>query len=138
MRILHLTLKKKWFDMILSGEKYEEYRDIKYYWMNRLLNYPWGIEGETGIFEEMRYHLRTLKGFSSESEMMKFHEIKFKQFDIVRFRNGYGKNAPEMDVEFKGISVGHGIEQWGGRIDAQGDYLFTIRLGKVLSTKNIN
>jgi hypothetical protein len=26
MRILHLTLKKKWFDMIASGEKREEYR----------------------------------------------------------------------------------------------------------------
>lgn len=36
MRILHLTLKKKWFDMILSGEKKEEYREKKPYWINRL------------------------------------------------------------------------------------------------------
>lgn len=36
MKILHLTLKKKWFDMILSGEKTEEYRDIKPYWTDRL------------------------------------------------------------------------------------------------------
>lgn len=36
MRILHLTLKKKWFDMILSGEKTEEYREIKPYWNKRL------------------------------------------------------------------------------------------------------
>jgi len=34
--ILHLTLKKKWFDMIASGEKKEEYREIKPYWNNRL------------------------------------------------------------------------------------------------------
>jgi hypothetical protein len=33
---LHLTLKKKWFDMIASGEKKEEYRDIKPYWEVRL------------------------------------------------------------------------------------------------------
>lgn len=32
---LHLTIKKKWFDMILSGKKTEEYRDIKPYWANR-------------------------------------------------------------------------------------------------------
>ena len=38
MKILHLTLKKKWFDMILSGEKREEYREIKPYWMDRLNN----------------------------------------------------------------------------------------------------
>mgnify|MGYP003624482177 CR=1 FL=1 len=34
--ILHLTLHKKWFDMILSGEKREEYREIKPYWDKRL------------------------------------------------------------------------------------------------------
>lgn len=36
MRILHLTLKKKWFDMIASGEKREEYRELKPYWHSRL------------------------------------------------------------------------------------------------------
>jgi aminoglycoside phosphotransferase (APT) family kinase protein len=36
MKILHLTLKKKWFDKILSGEKKEEYREIKPYWDKRL------------------------------------------------------------------------------------------------------
>lgn len=35
-RVLHLTLKKKWFDMIASGEKKEEYRDFKPYWISRL------------------------------------------------------------------------------------------------------
>lgn len=38
MKILHLTLKKKWFGMILSGVKKEEYREIKPYWNKRLLN----------------------------------------------------------------------------------------------------
>lgn len=33
---LHLTLKKKWFDMIASGVKKEEYREIKPYWIKRL------------------------------------------------------------------------------------------------------
>lgn len=36
MKILHLTLTKKWFDMILSGEKKEEYREITKYWKVRL------------------------------------------------------------------------------------------------------
>lgn len=36
MKILHLTLKKIWFDKIASGEKTEEYRDIKPYWTARL------------------------------------------------------------------------------------------------------
>lgn len=34
---LYLTLKRNWFDMIDSGEKREEYREIKPYWEQRLL-----------------------------------------------------------------------------------------------------
>lgn len=30
-----LPIKKKWFDMILSGEKKEEYREIKPYYESR-------------------------------------------------------------------------------------------------------
>ena len=36
MTILHLTLNRKWFDMIASGKKREEYREIKPYWNKRL------------------------------------------------------------------------------------------------------
>ncbi len=38
-RILHLTLKRKWYDMIASGEKTEEYREIKPYWTTRLKDF---------------------------------------------------------------------------------------------------
>lgn len=37
MKVLHLTLKKKCFDMIVSGEKKEEYREIKKYWISRFI-----------------------------------------------------------------------------------------------------
>lgn len=33
--MLTLPIKKKWFDMILSGEKKEEYREIKPYYISR-------------------------------------------------------------------------------------------------------
>ena len=36
MKILRLTLKKKWFDLILSGEKLEDYRTDKPFWASRL------------------------------------------------------------------------------------------------------
>ena len=37
MRILHLTLYRKWFDKIACGEKTEEYRNAeKPYWCRRL------------------------------------------------------------------------------------------------------
>ena len=36
MKTLTLSLKKQWFDMIKSGEKKEEYREIKPYYTSRL------------------------------------------------------------------------------------------------------
>ena len=37
-KILYLNLKAKWYDMIESGFKKEEYREIKDYWIKRLDN----------------------------------------------------------------------------------------------------
>lgn len=35
-KVLTLTVSKQWFDMIAAGEKTEEYREIKGYWVKRL------------------------------------------------------------------------------------------------------
>ena len=37
MKILHLTLKRKWFNLIASGKKTVEYRKFKPYWEKRLV-----------------------------------------------------------------------------------------------------
>ena len=39
--MLILPIKKKWFNMILSGEKTEEYRELKPYYTSRFRN-EWG------------------------------------------------------------------------------------------------
>ncbi len=38
MKILRLTLKKKWFDLIASGQKTIEYREVNDYWRARLIH----------------------------------------------------------------------------------------------------
>lgn len=38
METLHLNLKRKWYDMILSREKKEEYRAMTDYWKTRMKN----------------------------------------------------------------------------------------------------
>ena len=35
-KILHLTLLRVWFDAIASGEKTQEFRELKPYWVKRL------------------------------------------------------------------------------------------------------
>jgi len=90
MRILHLTLKKKWFDMIASGEKREEYRELKPYWHKRLQG---------------------------------------KSYDVIHFRNGYAKNAPNMTVELREVLSSLGIVEWGA---PEGQPVYILRLGNIL------
>lgn len=108
MKILHLTLKKKWFLMIASGEKKEEYREIKPYWRKRLLNIL--DEGDKIIYRPS------------------------KSFDAVLFRNGYSKDSPTIMVEFKGCEVCTGHPTWGAEPDKE---YFVIKLGEILKSDTL-
>jgi len=64
--MLTLQIKKKWFDMIRSGEKTEEYREIKPYYTARFKKifqeYPIGKNMATVIFRN---------GYSAKSPAIK-------------------------------------------------------------------
>ena len=111
MRALQLVLKKKWFDMIASGEKKEEYREITPYWAKRItqyFDYPKGCE----IDAQMRHVMRSyLDG----------REI----FDGVMFYLGYAKDRPKMYVPIERITIGTGKPEWGAE---PGKSYFVIKL----------
>lgn len=110
-RILYLTLNKKWFDMIKSGEKKEEYRDIEPYWENRLCIFERG--NRIGNMTHIKFN-------------------GYRKFDIVCFRNGYSKKSPTVWIECKGIREGRSKLKWGG----DGRNCFIIKLGKILKKEN--
>lgn len=114
--VLRLTLKKKWYDMILSGEKKEEYREIKMYWWHRLVQC-----GEC-------------YGFLSCDLLPpnKWKMIMAKNFDLIEFKNGYSKTAPTMLVEFKGIEIGKANPEWSDNWKGE---VFAISLGAVLHSR---
>lgn len=56
MRVLNLVLKYKWYNMIESGVKTEEYREIKPYWTKRIgimdaVKFSYGYTKRTMMFE---------------------------------------------------------------------------------------
>lgn len=82
--MLTLPIKKKWFDMILSGEKKEEYREIKPYYTTRLN-----------------------KIFNMVDEIpLDFAEIE------VKFTNGYGNKVPSFIADCH-LEKRAGKEEWG-------------------------
>ena len=108
METLKLVLKKRWYDMISSGEKKEEYRDITDYWGSRLTTLPGGM---------MLFSYRN--GYS---------DIPVRDdYDRVTFYLGYSKGRPSMTFAIKGIRVGVGKEEWGAE---PGKKYFIISLGE--------
>jgi hypothetical protein len=125
MKVLHLTLKKKWFDMIASGEKTEEYREIKAYWASRLLykiSVPWGgfLSAWKDILNE-DYEFKSWSAFTGNAPV-------FEKFEAVHFRNGYSKDAPSMSFKVRLICIQNGNPEWGA---TDGPY-FVIKLGEKL------
>lgn len=97
--MLTLSIKKKWFDMILLGEKKEEYRGLKPYWGTRF--------GDQIIFCE---HCDAQKCTCNNK---------------VRFRNGYLKSSPSFVATYS-LKIGKGKKEWGAEEDKY-YYVLTIQ-----------
>ena len=117
---LKLVLKGRWYQMIESGEKKEEYREITPYWCNRLLYY--GSLGAEDFWEGV------LKGMTDYTPLK---EYGMREYDTVTFYHGYEKNRPSMTLGFRGIEIGEGKPEWGAE---PGKQYFVIRLGEKEST----
>lgn len=105
MRTLHLMLKRKWYDMIASGEKKEEYREMTSYWMNRF------CENVTCNFNVATGEIK-LQG-------------EIKNFDTVCFHLGYSKTTMTFKIDY--IEAGQGCPEWGAE---PGKQYFVIKLGE--------
>lgn len=114
-KVLHLTLKKKWYDMIASGEKKEEYREIKKRIVSLLCE-------------------KHDKSIISGGDIIDNHtgqNYSFKKFDVVKFVNGYGNHRPSILVQCLGIETGIAKPEWSD--NWQGE-VFVIKLGEIIKT----
>lgn len=126
MKTLHLNLKKKWFDMIFSGEKKEEYREITPYFCSRFLLYKKEhktIKWWSFFFNyEGCFYMKTLNRLID-------NDVTVKDYDVIIFSNGMTPPVPRFEIEFKGIIIGVGKEEWGAQ---SGKIYFVTYLGEIL------
>ncbi len=85
--VLILPIKKKWFDMNLSGEKKRGYRDIKPYYMNCFRKLFWMYP----------YSNVPMGGDARENV----------------FRNGYSSNSPSF-IATCSLDIKTANPEWGG------------------------
>lgn len=99
--MLTLPIKKKWFDMIASGEKKEEYREIKEYYEIRLQN----------LFGAITIYPSSIFLHRSECELLQGEavpeEIRKDSVQEIIFRNGYSKNSKAIKARCR-LRIGKG------------------------------
>ena len=96
-KVADIDDRKKWFDMILSGEKTEEYRELKRYYDSRFRN--------AAMLKNQEYQ-------ASVSEFRNLAATVDQDIGTVRFRNGYTTDAPCFLADCK-LTVGEGKPEWG-------------------------
>ena len=123
MIVLDLPLKKGWYNMIEIGVKPEEYREIKPYWIKRLLE---TINVEFTHYEKIddecaNFYCSNIKYLKDD---LKGGGFRIKDYTHIRFRYGYTKRT--MLFELKGITIGKGNPEWGAPEDKE---VFILKLG---------
>lgn len=99
-KILNLVITKKWFDMIKSGEKTEEYREIKPYWVARLFHNNSNIVDVRNLASALAWRTDLLKKYIDAKR------IVLKQYTHVLFINGYRKDSQRIEKEIDSITIG--------------------------------
>ena len=127
MKTLHLPLKAKWYEMIESGVKTEEYREIKPYWCDRLIGgYPLGREYWGTVLPTTVKIANESKNISTSDALhhLLVWNYGLRGYTHVKFSFGYTKRT--MTYEIESITIGKGNPEWG----APTEEVFIIKLGK--------
>jgi hypothetical protein len=124
--VLTLPIEKRWFELIRSGEKKEEYREIKRHWVVRMLSFKEDMEWQ--VLEEMLCDMQDpTRRHRDLDEMLHYYGVRFAPFSHVRLINGYRAGAPRILVPCGGITIGRGRPEWGAPPDRN---VFIVRLGE--------
>ena len=123
---LHLVLKAKWYDMIESGEKTEEYRDFKRYFWRLLLKEKASESLRTKNLDELKdkvkRYCQTVRDFAygdddvkredfNVNTMLIFKNKQMYRYHTVTFHRGYTNTTMTYNIEK--IAMGEGQMYWG-------------------------
>lgn len=119
---IHLPIKREWFDMILSGEKKEEYRDLTNHWAKRL----------TG---QSRCSITADYGVPCDHVDANIKVNPKPGKTTVTLTNGYSPTSRRIVVELLGLEVKTPNPAWCP--PGTGGLWFALKLGEVLEAHNL-
>ena len=130
-RVLHLVLKQKWWDMIASGEKKEEYRFLSSFNIQRLCDIvvfdKFGkIKERKPIKKEDIEECLDL-GFDVKN-LLHNKDLFLRDYTFVCFHLAHTNTT--MSFKINDIVIGKGRKEWGAE---KGKEYFVISLGERVS-----
>ena len=105
--ILPLVLKGKWYDMIATGEKKEEYRADSEYWRIRFYNWDMAFNGRNTPVVEFR------RGYSKDAPRMAFWTFGIETVSGLR---PYARKVGARHPEWGEPKEPHLFVKLGGRV----------------------
>ncbi len=126
--IIDLVLTFRYYDMIDIGDKREEYREIKPYWVKRFI--PCTHECSDGHWSEK--YFKCVLSCKAVHHYMNYYSkgLRIGPVAYVRFHRGYSKTT--MLWSIADISIGKGKREWG----APNDPVIIIKLDKRYETRH--
>ena len=100
-KVLTLSVSKQWFDIIAAGEKTEEYREIKPYWVAQLFQNNSNIVDVKDLASCLYGRTDLIKGYINTQRII------LKPYTHVLFINGYRKDSPRIEKEIESITIGN-------------------------------
>lgn len=100
-KVLTVHLAEPWYSMIVSGQKTEEYRVIKPYWVARLFQNNSNIVDVQDLASCLEGRIDLLKGYINTQRII------LKPYTHILFVRGYPKgNKPSVEKEIESITIG--------------------------------
>lgn len=109
-KVLTLIVSKQWYNMIAAGEKKEEYREIKPYWVARLYYDRFGKLSPKMVKELAGSIVKY--GDTEHFEAKNGIEVSFVPYTHVLFINGYGDDKPRVEKEIEWIDIDRPRKGW--------------------------
>lgn len=135
-RVLLVGVMKRWFDLLRSGYKKEEYRTISEYWIKRLLtcDYPFEEPGTEEV--HIKNFIHDIRAGHPWEDVLKAYQYTPKTFDVVRVRNGYGGKVPQLDIKFDRLTIGKPQPGLAPK-ESLNELFFIIHLDDIASAANL-
>ena len=132
--ILTIVVTQHWFNKILSGEKKEDFREIKKHWNSRLVLPQFQSLSTTNLYFPPVFDKGQIvsRNYDSPHQVLGMAiAIDFRKYDLVKMVVGYQKDRDELISEFKGIRITHSSEE----TDLGKGNFFAIGLGEIIKGK---